>query len=1825
MKHHHKWHANAIMLFLFLVLLFGTTKSISQCTISGDDSVCKGSLGVYSSSTSFAGDTSFLWYTSGGGSISGPYDLSTVSIFWSQSGDWTVFCEVFQNDIFVEMCSYEVHVDQILSKLTVTGGDDLQGEGVGKKLTYCIGDEVFVSVTSQADQIEFVWDLDGADVNSIVTSEGIEISFIEAGSVEVCATITNESDCQEILCLEFEIVDPAGVAFEPVPNSENADTLFICKGQTYHFNNLSIPIFGFGYKWTVENGSNTWTYFTGSDELIYPFDSSGVYTISLYRGFESPACDYEPAQLVVIVDENMITPILCPSPVCSGEEICYQSGLDCSKYLWINSEEGTSSDDSTTNEYCVTWNNLPGNTYGSLSLSVNDCTDDYCANPTVVYIPLFSDSVMISGPDMICSQTDSNYMVPYWPGVDYHWNYQIIDSISGTITGSSTSNAIFLTFNNFSGSFLLSVQGQENMGSCSFESSKLIRVYNTRIEVESPVCFATDIDVSLEPASTDSIDWHVYDEFNNEVYQELMGSSTITIPSSVGLAPGLYTITAMMPGGFPGACMIFSTFTVNAPVNPPVISGPPVACLDATYIYQSSLNGEYEWIITGGDDLTGSSTRKVTVMWTEATGPYILRAKRKQGNCWSDYAIKEVMVEDPNDLMIMGNEEPCPDNSEPEIYNISFPGATNVSWEILNPNSHLGSIILGDSPDSIGIFWHFANISNIQLKVTATICGIVKMDTLEIDLTPYEPTYEWPDTICQYSPAEFDVPEAESYQWYIDGIQLVSDTNQVLEHVFPEYGVFHITAIISDPGKCSGQFAIMDSIVVLPSPVASIFLQDPLPCPEGTPFDSIYLETFEYPGFQDVTYKWVYDGNQIGTDPTVMISDTGLYSLSVAIGGCSARGNINVQYNCDPACSCSPEVEVYIDTLYLHNGCGQFVVDGIINPFSDSQIVAKRFIFPAPIGVINITDPGGLHQENSYDEPGIYHIKLEAQWLCENDTICKVSDIGALRIPVISDFTYDFTCMDDGENYLVTVYDGSRSIDTLDENEWNSPNGVQTDINFIQFEASAGDEVEVCLTETTILGYTCTFCDTIFIPLKPEIDFDISAPGFCLNTEVQMLPELTPEGDFISVLWDFGDSSISHINSPIKKYSEIGDYIINLIGITKYGCNIEAVDTFSVDTSSLDGEINISQDVCGSSAELSFLLSEGGPISIYTWSTGETDSIIIVDESGSYQLTVTDENGCTFEVTSDDIIVCAPFPTGIEGNLTSCNTINLKVRSGCGYDYDWIISGPGGYVDTLISSYSLIRTNLSPGLYSVSVTSYDTSGVCTVMSVEVEILGNPTPPTIDLEIINCMPTQAMLSADTIVTWTTTPQFLLNVTAIEISVTGLEGRVITATKTDENGCKSTATETIPRAIDFSSIGTGCGDACPDSVLAHAICLNGIPGTFDHWEWRLEGTAISGESGSNSPIECLLIDTSYLNKYITLVIENDECVEESPLFFIKKIQCPSNCPDSLNLNWMVGLDGISCVSPSLGGEKVLYLDVFLFIPEGYRYCDSEPIFEDGYFEADDLDFDNSNNTLHMAGEYHIDDISGFDVDNIIRGTIDLCSEADTTQSCPASFEIAKIDCHNTCAADPCADGVECIASIELLSVSQHIGQFLLCVELPDEPAGDCDYEDYWIYVYDDDNVSVATEQVDEGDIDDREYCFEFEYPMETMEPCFYIVIRNECFVEEYCDATICVGDTPFSGDDEIEVRSNQSISPEYELIPNPTNGEQLKLKCSNKNSKSIEITLLDTKGRDLIRNHVELHNNEGNINIHGIAPGYYIIQINSVDSKPTTELLPFIIIK
>jgi hypothetical protein len=332
----------------------------------------------------------------------------------------------------------------------------------------------------------------------------------------------------------------------------------------------------------------------------------------------------------------------------------------------------------------------------------------------------------------------------------------------------------------------------------------------------------------------------------------------------------------------------------------------------------------------------------------------------------------------------------------------------------------------------------------------------------------------------------------------------------------------------------------------------------------------------------------------------------------------------------------------------------------------------------------------------------------------------------------------------------------------------------------------------------------------------------------------------------------------------------------------------------------------------------------------------------------------------------------------------------------------------------------------------------------------------------------------------------------------------------------------------------------------------------------------------------------------------------------------------CPDTLNFIWLADLDNIECIDAGSSGEKIISMEFVLYLPEGYVDCDYEPVFENGYFDYDDYTYSSTTNSIHVKGEYHITDISGFDEDYVIRGTIDLCNEEDSTV-CPATFEIAKIDCHSNCSEDPCAEGVECNASLDVTYVHGGWTYLTFCVYLL-EPLGECGYGDYDIYIYDEWGI-VLSHSVNPGRVGTNGfYCVEFEYETELEELCFDILIYNDCTELVYCESTICVDNEAFWGGGNIESRSATSVNSGFKIIPNPVSVDQIAIVSDRLSATNAQVSIYGIYGQTLQSDSdVDLIQGQGRLDITDLHEGYYFLKVTLPEQPDFVQYIPFVVIK
>ncbi|HIF14076.1 MAG TPA: T9SS type B sorting domain-containing protein [Bacteroidetes bacterium] len=108
-----------------------------------------------------------------------------------------------------------------------------------------------------------------------------------------------------------------------------------------------------------------------------------------------------------------------------------------------------------------------------------------------------------------------------------------------------------------------------------------------------------------------------------------------------------------------------------------------------------------------------------------------------------------------------------------------------------------------------------------------------------------------------------------------------------------------------------------------------------------------------------------------------------------------------------------------------------------------------------------------------------------------------------------------------------------------------------------------------------------------------------------------------------SWFWDFGDGTLDSNQNPSHIYIDTGLYQTQLITTTSLGCT-DTLTKILVIESPFNIDIGADSSMCGGSLILNASINDNVT---YNWSTGETDSAIIVTSSNIYTVEV-DNNGC---------------------------------------------------------------------------------------------------------------------------------------------------------------------------------------------------------------------------------------------------------------------------------------------------------------------------------------------------------------------------------------------------------------------------------------------------------------------------------------------------------------------------------------------------------------------------------------------------------------------
>ncbi|NJB87392.1 hypothetical protein GGR26_003172 [Lewinella marina] len=192
------------------------------------------------------------------------------------------------------------------------------------------------------------------------------------------------------------------------------------------------------------------------------------------------------------------------------------------------------------------------------------------------------------------------------------------------------------------------------------------------------------------------------------------------------------------------------------------------------------------------------------------------------------------------------------------------------------------------------------------------------------------------------------------------------------------------------------------------------------------------------------------------------------------------------------------------------------------------------------------------------------------------------------------------------------------------------------------------------LTVTDDSGCTGSASVTVTDGATPTVNI-AGTPAFCPGGSTV----LDAGAGFATYAWSTGDPTQTAVISSTDPVS---------VTVTDAnGCAATAAVTPTTYTPPVAG-ITGDQGFCpGGTASLASTAS----FAQYTWSTGSTDSVVTLSNSGLYSLTVTDNNGCTDDASWEVVQFQTPTPA-ITGTLSFCAGNTTTIAAGAGYaSYSW--------------------------------------------------------------------------------------------------------------------------------------------------------------------------------------------------------------------------------------------------------------------------------------------------------------------------------------------------------------------------------------------------------------------------------------------------------------------------------------------------------------------------------------------------------------------------
>ncbi len=1196
----------------------------------------------------------------------------------------------------------------------------------------------------------------------------------------------------------------------------------------------------FTYYWTTTDGNIV----SGQSWLEPTVDEPGTYTLSIFNNDNECETSAE-----VIVDADIVYPdalILPPATLnCAIGEVIIDATFSSTGqnlfYQWTTSDGNIVSGQNSL-ELTV---DAPGNYQLSILNTQNSCETiedvtvvDDLTTPT-------ADAGVPATLDCTIEEINLTGVASGQGNLQYNWT----TSDGNIVSGSNTLNPLI----DSPGNYLLTVTNIDN--DCEAESMVAIDedVIYPNADAGSPAtlnCYDPTLELDGEDSSTGGNMQYQWSTPDGNI---LNGATTLTPEIDL---PGTYVLVVT---NMTNTCVDTAEVVIDlnnevpiAGTGPDEVMGCGVSELELEGTANSSnpiLN--YTWTTTGGNIVSGSNTLNPVI---DAPGTYVLTVSDPFNGCESSSDVEITQnTETPVVAGGPGGEINC------TVSEITLQGTATgqtqnfqILWTTPDGNIVSGGNTLNPVIDAGGVY---------ELLVTDTTNNCFANAVVNISEDADIPVAEVAPNgglNCVSQQVILDATNSSqgagiSYEWTSPDGNFINGQN-TLTPTIDQPGIYTLS-IFDSSNDCESTTTInipMDTL----SPVVDLG-GGILTC-DAT---SITIDANTNLNTDSWTVNWTSQDGAFdsGIDSlTPVVSTPGTYVLQTlnTINGCTAETSVEVTQYID-----HPQVEAE-DPEILTCVITEVVIDA--SNSSSGQIF--DYLWTTSDG--NIVS-GEQTLEPMVNEPGTYDLVITNTVNGCSTSLQSIVNQDVILPAAIANPSDILTC-----DVLELNLDGNGSEAGIEFTYfWSTQDGnILSDENTLNPVVNQPGTYEILVTNTLT---SCTSTAEVIVP--QDIVDPISNAGepgeLTCNIQTLILDgTLSSNEPTMQFLWTTIDGEILSDETTLNPtINQPGTYSLEVLN-TENGCTSMA-------------EVEVTQDVnlpeadAGQADDLTCIVfevtldgsnSQQGQNIDYQWTTtngnivsGANSISPIVDEIGTYQLTVTNlDNGCS-SISNVEVIDDLINPDADAGGTSELNCVvqtieldGLNSSSGSNYNYLWNTTDG----NIVAGAATLVPIIDAPGTYEILVTNTingctSTDEVLITQSIDVPnaLVANPETLTCTVLEIDLNANASSQGTDFSYQWTTSNGNILSGNTTLTPTVNAPGEYELLVTNTNNGCTNTILADVPQDVQLPNADAGQADDLTCVVLNVSLDAgNSSQGSEYSYYWETADGNIQSGANTMNPV-------------------------------------------------------------------------------------------------------------------------------------------------------------------------------------------------------------------------------------------------------------------------------------------------------------------------------------------------------------------------------------